>query len=246
MRIDVVWFDPLMVEVFTSCLSMHVEIMALKAIDVKWIDDYDAYVYEVMLWRLCMKSSMLAWCLKCVDDEEYNVNDNVRDKVWSTWLIMLGTIVEWPLPIWPLYECLIIYMLGVPIQCWMCPCLLWWSVGVWSRIPKGFICELLMIWGHCECVVIPWREVHSISMLLLLCHYEDQYAHTHSTCIAMNMMCYGVYWKVNSYMHPYILLCMQSVWLARYEYVLYKGVYVKGFLTYVHTHMNEWIRFMII
>jgi len=132
-----------MVEVFTSCLSMHVDIMALKAIDVKWLDDYDAYVYEVVLWRLCMKSSMLAWCLKCVDDEEYNVNDNVRDKVWSTWLIMLGTIVEWPLPIWPLYECLIIYMLGVPIQCWMCPCLLWWSVGVWSRIPKGFICDCL-------------------------------------------------------------------------------------------------------
>ena len=43
------WFGPLMVAVFTSSLSMHVEIMALKAIDVKCIDDYDAYVYEVML-----------------------------------------------------------------------------------------------------------------------------------------------------------------------------------------------------
>ena len=55
MRIDVVWFDPLMVEVFTSCLSMHFEIMALKAIDVKWIDDYDAYVmklfYEGYVWN---------------------------------------------------------------------------------------------------------------------------------------------------------------------------------------------------
>lgn len=43
------WFGPLMVAVFISCLSMHVEIMSLKAIDVKWIDAYDAYVYEVVL-----------------------------------------------------------------------------------------------------------------------------------------------------------------------------------------------------
>ena len=75
--------------------------MGFKAIDSSLIVDHDECVYKVVPWRLCMKSIMLAWCLECVDDEEYNVNDNVRDKVWSTWFIMLITIFEWFLPIWP-------------------------------------------------------------------------------------------------------------------------------------------------
>ena len=65
-------------------------------------------------------------------------------------------------------------------------------MDVWSRIPKGFICEFLMNWGHCECVVIPLTEEHSISMLLLLCHYEDQYAHTHT--LYMYSYEYDVLW----------------------------------------------------
>ena len=55
--------------------------MGFKAIDSSLIVDHDECVYKVVPWRLCMKSIMLAWCLECVDDEEYNVNDNVRDKV---------------------------------------------------------------------------------------------------------------------------------------------------------------------
>ena len=53
MRIDVVWYDPLMVAVFIPCLSMHVVIMDLKEINVNLIVYYDAYAYEVVIWRLC-------------------------------------------------------------------------------------------------------------------------------------------------------------------------------------------------
>ena len=67
-----------------------------------------------------------------------------------------------------------------------------------------------------------------------------QYVHTH-TVHNYEYDVYGVNWKVNSHMHLYILSCMKSIWLVRYEHMLSKGVYVKGFLTYVHTHecMNE-------
>ena len=99
--------------------------------------------------------------------------------------------------------------------------------------------ELGTLWMCCD----PFKgRTLNINVVAIMSLWGPICTHTHSTCIAMNMMCHGVYGKVNSYMHPYILLCMQSVWLARYEYVLYKGVYVKGFLTYVHPHtwMNEY------
>ena len=32
--------------------------------------------------------------LKLVDDEKYNVDGHVRDKVWSRWLIMLKATLE--------------------------------------------------------------------------------------------------------------------------------------------------------
>ena len=42
-------------------------------------------------------------------------------------------------------------------------------------------------------------------------------------------------------MQLYILLCMKSIWIVKSEHVLFKGVLLKGFLTYVQTHecMNE-------
>ena len=160
----------------------------LEGIIFKVIFCYVDHVYEGVLWRSCMQSSMLVSWLMCMDNVKYNVNNNVRDKVWSTWLIMLSNIVELPLPIWPLYEYVVLYMLGVPIEM-MNVFYVSYDEGVWSRIPKGFICEKFMIWGYCERVVIPWREVNSTPMLLLLYYCEDQYVHTHSTCITMIKMC---------------------------------------------------------
>lgn len=60
---------------------------------VNW--NCDAYFYEVVPWRLWIKSSSLSLYLMFVDDDsEYNMSDHVRDKGCSTWMIMLRTIVE--------------------------------------------------------------------------------------------------------------------------------------------------------
>ena len=125
------------------------------------------------------KSSMLAWCLKYVDDEKYNVNDHVRDKVRSTWLIMLSAMLEWPLPIWTLYECVILDMLRVVYSNVGCTFVFMIKCSVWSRIPK-----MLYMWvvhDLWNIVIVLWSfkgMFSSIQMWLILCHYKDQYVHT--------------------------------------------------------------------
>ena len=96
--------------------------------------------------------------------------------------------MKWPLPIWPLYECAMLYMLGVvysKVECAFSPII---KMGVLSIIPKCIICELSETLGYCKCVVILWREVPLITMLLPLCDHEDQYVHTHTPCITMSMI----------------------------------------------------------
>lgn len=89
----------------------------------------------------------------------------------------------------------------------------------------------------------PWRMVYSISILLLLGVYDDQYVHTHNSCIPISVICswcqlkgWFLYARLSMIVH--VKYMTNKIWSC----VVYKGVYVlKAFsYMYIYTQLNVW------